>query len=79
MLLLLLAMSVNQFFWVGLLHTLWISMGIVIGIFSLVRQLHLGQIVFGLLPHHPKIHHRDYTERIPSMPKHVVLHRHVMI
>ena len=32
-------------------------------------QLHLGQIIFGPLPHHPKIHHRDYIERIPLNAK----------
>ena len=55
MLLLLLVMS--TLFW-----SLW---GYLFGIFFWWGQLHSSQIIFGLLPHHPKIHHRDYNEGTP--------------
>ena len=56
-------------FWVGLLHTPWVSIGILFWNFFLVGQLCLGQIVFGPFPHHPKIHHKDYIEGIPLNAK----------
>ena len=69
MLLLLLIMSVNQFSGWGC-HTLPGSLwGYCVGIYFTVGQLHLGQIIFGPLPHHPKIHHRDHIERIPLNAK----------
>ena len=57
----------QSIFWVGLLHTPWVSMGTLFwNIFcSLVGQLYLGQITFGPLLHHPKIQYRDYIEGIP--------------
>ena len=58
-------------FWVRLLHTPWVSMGILHWkfVFFTVGQLHSGKIIFGPLPYHPKIHHRDYIERIPLNAK----------
>ena len=69
MLLLLLVMSANQFSGWGchaLPGSLW---GCYAGIYLILGQLHSGQIVIGPLPHHPKIQHRDYIERIPLNAK----------
>ena len=65
MLLLLFGYICDLAFWVGLLDTPKVSMGILILDFFLVGQLCMGQIIFGPLPCHPKIHHRDYIEGIP--------------
>ena len=49
-------------FWLCTLPgSLW---GYCVGIFFTVGQLCSGQITASPLPHHPKIHHRDYIERI---------------
>ena len=54
-------------FWVGLLHTPWVSMGYLFWNFFclIVGKLHLDQITFGPLPHCSKIHHQHYIEGIP--------------
>ena len=69
MLLLLLVMSVNWFSrWDC--HALPGSLqGYCVGIYLTVGKLHSSQIIFGLLPHHPKIHHRYHIERIPLNAK----------
>ena len=54
-------------FWVGLLHT-GLYGDTYFGFFLPVGQLCLGQI-FDPLPHHPKIHYRDYIEGIPLNAK----------
>ena len=50
-------------------HSLGLYEDTVLEFYFTVGQLHLGQIIFGPLPHHPKICHRDYIERIPLNAK----------
>ena len=51
------------------MHSLGLYGDTDLGIYLTVGQLCLGQMIFGPLPHHPQIHHRDYIERIPLNAK----------
>ena len=50
-------------------HSLGLYGDTVLEFYFTVGQLPLGQISFGLLPHHPKIHCREHIERIPLNTK----------
>ena len=50
-------------------HSLGLYGDILLEVHFPVGQLCLDQITFGPLPHHSKIHHRDYIERIPLNAK----------
>ena len=52
--------------WVTL-HSLSLHGDTILELVFAVGQLHLGQMSFGPLPHHPRIQHRGCIERVPPM------------